>query len=440
MTNKSSLPLIAIANFSLKAGGTGLNLLIQLVLARVLSSEDFGIYIIAFSLSTSIMVIASLGIPLSAIKFIPLYRHENQWPMIRGFFGAGALTTLIGGVLFAVIAYTFTHMLVDKASSPTLFSALTIAILSIPFLALSQTLVAYLQSLQHVIAAEFVANIIRPVVTLLGVGASVMFIADIDVTWILWLTLFGIGASVVVGLQQFFHYVPNSIANVKSQFELKPWFAAGISTMVIMGGVILNERIDVMLVGAYSSIEDAGIYGVCARLAFFVGFALTAVNAILGPQLSAILATKDIDKFKKVAVIGAAMAVFAAVTLSLILVLLDSWVLSLFGEHFIDGKPVLHVLLLSQIAVACFGATGAVVVLFGGYRITIGSVITALLCNVLLNLMLIPIYGPVGAALATLIGQFLGCGIITLWCIRHSGINSTIFGIAVLFHSRKPAN
>ena len=110
MTNKSSLPLIAIANFSLKAGGAGLNLLIQLVLARVLSSEDFGIYIIAFSLSTSIMVIASLGIPLSAIKFIPLYRHENQWPMIRGFFGAGALTTLIGGVLFAVIAYTCTYI------------------------------------------------------------------------------------------------------------------------------------------------------------------------------------------------------------------------------------------------------------------------------------------------------------------------------------------
>lgn len=436
MANSNKLPLIAIANFALKAGGAGLNLLIQLVLARLLNSEDFGIFIIAFSLSTSVMVVASLGIPLSAIKFVPLYRHNNEWPLIRGFFNAGLITTFVGGIAFSVLTFLITNVVVDSQLFPTLYNALLIAIISIPFLALSQTLVAYLQSLQHVITAEFVANIIRPAITIAGVGVSIVLIPDIGVESVLWLTFIGIFASVLVGIKQFIRYAPEQLHGLSSQFDFRHWFAAGFSTMVIMGGAILNERIDVMLVGSLSSIEDAGVYGVCARLAFFVGFALAAVNAILGPQLSAIFATNDMRKLRKVAAAGAAMSVVAATILSLILILMDTWVLSLFGAHFTAGQPVLQILLMSQIVVACFGATGAVVVLLGGYRITILSVVVALFVNVVLNLLLIPEFGPTGAAFATLIGQFIGCGIIALWCISHSSINATIFGVSVLFRPR----
>ena len=196
----------------------------------------------------------------------------------------------------------------------------------------------------------------------------------------------------------------------------------------IISGVILNERIDVLLVSVYLGPVDAGIYGVCGRLSYIIGFAIAAVNSLLGPQLASIFPQNNKQKFHQLALYGSWLSFLSSAFIGLILIVMSTIILSLFGEHFISGQQALVILVVSQIMIGAFGATGTITILYGGYRIALIAVATGLLLNLVLNATFIPVVGMTGAAIATLFAMLVSHAIIGIWCYRKSGLNTTITG------------
>ncbi|MCH7521046.1 MAG: polysaccharide biosynthesis C-terminal domain-containing protein, partial [Candidatus Marinimicrobia bacterium] len=87
-----------------------------------------------------------------------------------------------------------------------------------------------------------------------------------------------------------------------------------------------------------------------------------------------------------------------------------SKVMLVFGGDFLPMKPVLQLLALSQVLLMLGAGSAWVLIMTGHPKTALANNIITLTVNVLANLYLIPRYGPLGAALGTMVAV----GVLTL--------------------------
>ncbi|MEP7071752.1 MAG: flippase [Verrucomicrobiota bacterium] len=185
----------------------------------------------------------------------------------------------------------------------------------------------------------------------------------------------------------------------------RPLLAQGFPLLLGSLAVMIYMRTDVLMLGKMAGYRAAGIYSAAAQ----VSEACTLVSVALVPALFPILLRwralglgfyhRQFEKLFLVAFLsGLAVALILTIFAPVI-------VRSLFGDQFLSATTVLRI--LAWVPVFVFlGVTQS------GYDITEGLTWMATLrtaagavINIGLNLVLIPRYGPMGAAAATVIAQ-----------------------------------
>jgi len=89
--------------------------------------------------------------------------------------------------------------------------------------------------------------------------------------------------------------------------------------------------------------------------------------------------------------------------LFVLIVVFSEFVLDIFGNEFEIGKNTLIILAIGQFINAVSGSVGFLLNMTGKQRIFKNIFLIAVIINVVLNFILIPKYGMVGAAIATMI-------------------------------------
>jgi O-antigen/teichoic acid export membrane protein len=172
-----------------------------------------------------------------------------------------------------------------------------------------------------------------------------------------------------------------------------PRGVAGIFQIVVLW-------LDILLVGAFLSSYDAGVYAAVSKLAMLGTFALEGTRLAIAPQLSALLARRQQ---------AGAAALFQSATNWL---MLASWpvyvlfaifpvvALGIFGPRYATGAAALVVLSLAMLVNLGTGNVTVVLLMGGKSSWNVANTLAALVVNVGLNLVLLPRIGIVGAAIA----------------------------------------
>jgi O-antigen/teichoic acid export membrane protein len=172
-------------------------------------------------------------------------------------------------------------------------------------------------------------------------------------------------------------------------------------------GVILLYT-DTALLTALSSLEQVGIYQAALPTANMMLFFMGALSSVLFPLIAElweygerkliVLAVTDLYRYAFALILPMAVAtiVYPDIILNL-----------LFGAQYIAGAPILTVLAIDALILTLNGINTAALSGMGKPKETTKAVILGAAINVLANLVLIPIYGGVGAALSTLIAALI---------------------------------
>jgi O-antigen/teichoic acid export membrane protein len=102
-------------------------------------------------------------------------------------------------------------------------------------------------------------------------------------------------------------------------------------------------------------------------------------------------------------------------------------VLGLFGEEFTPGYPILMILALAQLVQAGVGPVTRLISLSGHQDRTILVFAVALVVAVVLVMILVPLFGIRGAAIATLLDTVLWVFWMRYLVIRRLNIRPTVF-------------
>ncbi len=407
----------------------------QVLLARTVGVEAFGIYATVVAWMTVLAVVAGFGMPLAAVRFLSIYRERADWAQFRGFLREAVRLTVaswlgVAGVVLAVFA-------VVPALSP-LWLPMAAGMPMVLLLGLSSLAFSVFLADQMPLRAELLSGGVRSVllgVVVAGLAGLGVFAQLGDVQ----AAALAMGATVLaiaigLGLQCVWlaPVLAGRMRGPAVRGERAEWMASGLSAMVSVGAFALIERLDTILLSALASPAEAGPYSVVARLALMVSVALAPVAAVVGPRGAQFLARGDRAGLQRLMSQGALLTTGLGLSFALGLLVVSPLLLGLFGAEFVLGRSLLAVLLAGQVALALAGVAGGVLAMAGQNRILMAAMGATVVLDMVLCLVLIPRFGMYGAGMATSLALTANAALLVLAAARTVRVDTTIVGGLVL--------
>jgi O-antigen/teichoic acid export membrane protein len=159
-------------------------------------------------------------------------------------------------------------------------------------------------------------------------------------------------------------------------------------------------QINTLLLGYFREAPEVGIYGAAFRTAFLIPISLESINAIFAPIISELYINKDFKKLKNLFKITTKWIFTISFPLFLFLVYFAEPILRIWGKDYTKGTICLIILCIGQLINSAVGSVGYMITMIGRSKINLANISGILVLNVFLNLILIPRYGIVGAAIS----------------------------------------
>jgi len=204
---------------------------------------------------------------------------------------------------------------------------------------------------------------------------------------------------IISGIKKIFPLI--SLKNIAPEFETRKLFSTSSSLMLIYVIIFLLHWIDISMVGYFLASEDVGIYQVAVKVSSLVLMSLAALNAIFIPTISSLYHKEEKEKLSSVFKTVTRWGLFLGLLILLVLVVSPKEIMMIFGSGFVLGISSLLILCFGQLIYVGIGSSGNMLIMTGKEKIETLNDIGVLILDVVLNLILIPKYGILGAAIAT---------------------------------------
>ncbi len=390
----------AIFSFGVRVASAFLAFLMSVLMARWLGAHDFGIYTYVWVMVNVVGTLAMIGLAMSAVRFLNEYMTHNRPDLARGYLRFGRLVSLGVGSLFAAAAIAILWY-VPEIIEDDFRLPLIIGMLSLPAFALTDFHDGTGRARSWLGLAIVPPYVLRPLIILLLVGLGLIFLDKHDAvlaaaaltiaTWIV--------AIVQYALQE--RRFRAELGPARPVMRRSEWLRVSFPLLLLDSFNLLMMNIDILLLKMFVTPDQLGIYFAAARVIAFVAFVHFAVVAVAMPRFATAYARRDIATAAKLLRMFRLWTLAPSVLGTGILLLMGPFILGMFGQEFVAAMPVMIVLAGGYLANALTGPSEALLAV-SGKQVFIAwlSGITAAL-NVALNLGLIPMYGPLGAAIAT---------------------------------------
>lgn len=389
-------------SLAVRVCGIGIYFGAMVVLARALAPHEFGLYSYAIEIVALLSALTSLGLNMIAIRFVPDFLSKGDGRGILSFVHFGIVTSVIGATLFGAVllAAWYRGWLIDDYAAA--------GVIAISFLLITFSIVRFLQEImraaRRILMAQVAEQLGWPLV-LLGIGTG------------LWLSSGPGGFLVVIILQTFFftacglglYLVSRAVATSILDDTPHPlpsrkaWIAVGwplaLSTMML----IFINRGDILALGAFAGPREVALYTPASRYAALMILGQAAASMAMAGHLRETWSQGNRNAFQAQVNDMASVSVLFAIMPFAVFMTFPEKLLSLFGSTYVAATDVLRVLALAQLINAWTGPIAVMAVICELQRIYALCVGLACAGLTILLVVLIPPYGNVGAAVATLV-------------------------------------
>jgi O-antigen/teichoic acid export membrane protein len=178
-----------------------------------------------------------------------------------------------------------------------------------------------------------------------------------------------------------------------------------------------NNQTEVIVLGLLAPAASVGIFGAAKRLSTVIGALLTSVTVLFNPMVADLHhqgRTGELDRLFKT---SSRWLFTLGWPVCLVEMLFAPEIMRVFGKSFASGAPALVILAIGQLVNVGTGAASNLLVMAGRARLTLVTSILFLGLSLLLDLLLIPRHGLLGAAVANA-GAMVVVNLLRLWLVH----------------------
>jgi O-antigen/teichoic acid export membrane protein len=358
----------SIAALAVFVVGAGLSYAAQLVTARVIGPDSYGVYAYVLAWVTLLGYFSTLGFHVSVLRFVPAYQAKEEWALVRGviqYSQRGAAGTAISIALIGVCG-----LVAFRGSlRPELAVTFLLGLAAVPFLALHLIGASLVRAFGGIIAALAPERIVRDGV-LLAIVAAVFWDKSyrLDATLAMGATL--VSSVVMFGLVRIFlrRLRPPALNHAKPAYAAENWWRPTLPLTVIMAADSLMSRSGVIALGLTGNTRDAGIFAVAFGMAILTAMPRMAVATVFAPTVSALFAREDQAGLQSLSAKAACLSLLGTACCAVPLLLLAQPLLAWFGRDFVAGAPIVKILVLGQVLAAACGPQQHLITMTGHER------------------------------------------------------------------------
>ena len=386
--------------------GAGMIFLVQAAITRVWGAEALGEYLLIIATTNIVSVILPLGFETIGAYFAAEYRVKGEGRLLRGFmlraYGHVVILMLVvmtGGLYIAQSLGAPGEVLVQH------WWPLCIMTFGNALVLVSSAL---LIGIKRPFASFFIDSLLR---TLLIVAA--LLVAWLALTTgdrfaaLIWMVA---GAYLVAGVLQTVYTLVSVARDVPLEAEPRPgearrWWRFALPWVIIILATDFFFDLDLLFLAAFMDKEELAIFGVCARVFVLVSFGVTAVYAVTLPDIFESGVKHGNAAFQKTVGDTGLVATAISVVILAGLAIGSPFLLMLFGETFLVGTLPLTILGVGLLVRAVMGPAALALSIQDRPYTTLPAVGAGILTLVVMNLLLVPPMGVLGAAIAAAVSQ-----------------------------------
>jgi O-antigen/teichoic acid export membrane protein len=374
--------------------------LMNLMVTRNLSLNDSGLFFLAFSIFTAVGLFCTMGFTHAFLRFIGGFHKEGNWSGIKGVVFIGLKLSMLTTLVFGSIIYGFADTLsVSFFLKPELTIFIQIIFIGLPAFVCLQLLAFFFQAINETSKSITLINIS---VTILVIAFMLLVLTlgySLNSKLISYIFLLSVLLTFVLSTTWWFqHAKPDIKPDYSVSSEL---MKSSRSLWVMVITSLFIQYAGQIIIGKYSSSEDVALYSIAQRISMLTSFALIAINLVAAPKFASITQRIDTKELRKISLFCSRLMLAISIPMFVCLLSFPRFILSFFGAEYIEADLILQVLVVGQFIYVMSGSVYFLLNMTGHeYEMKNIMIFSGVLALVLL-LWLTPLYGPLGAAVAT---------------------------------------
>ncbi|MBT8180207.1 MAG: oligosaccharide flippase family protein [Eudoraea sp.] len=381
---------------SIRVIGLFLGYLFTFLVAKYYGAGTLGLISLCFSLFLFAGIMGRLGLDINLVRYYSTTANLSD----TGLFYRVLLKSFIGSSIIALIIFFLRdYIIYDIFKKPQLEPYFIWTVLAIPMWSGTLVCAGLLRARKSNKWFAFLNNPGRFTFTVLFF-LILWAIADSPINAIK-AHFFGISTLFVLS----FYLSARSFQKISLNTVQNTWafLREALPMMLSSTILVLLGWLDTFVLGIYESADNIGIYNVALKVATLTSFTLQAINSILAPKLARSHNDANQEQFHKLIQFTTRLNFFSTLVIVSVILIFREWILSIFGAEFIAGANIVIILCIGQLINSMSGSVGVIMQMTGHQNVYQNIVLIALIINIILNFTLVPIYGVLGAAIATVV-------------------------------------
>ena len=389
----------------IRGAGVFLLFMLSLFLTNFYSPEQVGRYDFV---RATIMILSGaslIGTNQSIIYYSGILKSKNSLSSIKNIYykmakmtGAICLLFIVGGSI--VSEETINQAFNKNDAYELIFS--TIGVLF--FYTITMLNIDTLRGLEKTTISELYRNVFRYVPVF--IFSIILFLTQ-NQEWLIEVFLAGFILLFIITTTQTIRLFKKlkSSNNKEQSFSYAQIFKRSYPMALSAIAYFIMQSVDIIILTAYEGYDKVAYYSIAVKLATVTALALMSVNIVIAPKIAEIYNNNDHNTLNNLIRDSSRIIFSISFPVLIILFVFSGFILSFFGENYVLAKDALGILLVGQFFSSICGP-GAIYLNMTGREQKLNKILIAgLFVNVILNFILIPVYGIEGAAAATLISM-----------------------------------
>jgi O-antigen/teichoic acid export membrane protein len=378
---------------------------IAVLLARLLGAHDYGLYVLAVSAAGIFAGFASLGLDDAMVRYVAILSGRRDSAGVRGTIQVGLGISLAAGVVTgAVLLLAAGPIATGMFNEPRLASLLRLVAVIVPFLTMSNVLAGTARGFGRMDYAAFSENVVQSLVRLVLLALVAVVARGLNVfTAAVIFAISDVAATLTFVVLLHRNLLDASLLS-HARRDVREVFSFAIPLW--LSGLLRQFRsyFETVLLGISKAVSSVGIYAIVDKINLVSHVWLLSIYLAVKPTLARLHDLRDHHALQHLYVTVTKWSLTLTLPFLLVTVMYREAILSLFGTSFAAGSTALVVLSVAELANAGTGICGPVIDMTGHTRVKVANAALMTVLLIASNAVLIPRWGVVGAATATLIG------------------------------------
>lgn len=395
--------------------GAGLQFGFALVVSRLLTPSQAGLFFFSYAIVLILSTFARLGTELSGMRVVASAHSREALGELRLATVTRFLLTFLMALGLGVVLSVLSHGIVQaRFEDPMALWVIVVLAVAVPALSLLGLLAEFLKAVGCPNWGVTIQNIVVPggatvvmlIASMSGIKIGPLFVA-VTVAVVGWVSLAG---AVFIWLRWYRNWVTKTPYEevLNDNFKMNTVLQTLVALVreapkltVVSTVSIAMQWMGAVVLGIVSSPNTVAGYSIVIRMSIVVSTVNSAVASVMAPRMAAAHVANDISAMRYHA---HRMSIIVFVTTFPILVILwvgaSYWLSFFFGVEYSDYAGALRVLILGQIVASLIGHSGTILVMSGEYGYARGTSLIALTLVLIFMPPLSAYFGANGAAIA----------------------------------------